>query len=104
MNGGCYKMFSNCNDNKIDIKYDWGPSGNCPVQAEGTINGNKFYFRSRGTGWTLEFNEEKHGDKPKSQYGEWYFKWPDGGWIDEETARKFIEKGAKILLYAMQLE
>jgi hypothetical protein len=30
-----------------DIKFSIGPSGSCPVQAEGTINGKRFYFRAR---------------------------------------------------------
>lgn len=35
------------------IVYTNGPSGKCPVQAEGTINGREFYFRSRGEHWSL---------------------------------------------------
>lgn len=35
------------------IVYTQEPSGQCPVQAEGTINGREFYFRSRGEHWRL---------------------------------------------------
>lgn len=35
------------------IIYTEEPSGKCPVQAEGTINGREFYFRSRGSRWAL---------------------------------------------------
>lgn len=27
--------------------------GNCPVQAEGTIDGKPFYFRARGSSWSM---------------------------------------------------
>lgn len=37
----------------MNIIYESGPSGNCPVQAEGTIDGFPFYFRARGGSWKL---------------------------------------------------
>jgi len=36
----------------VDIRMD-GPSGYCPVQAEGTINGSPAYFRARHNSWRL---------------------------------------------------
>lgn len=64
-----------------------GPSieslgGNCPVQAEGTFDGEPFYFRARGSSITCEV-------------GEWcwdgpVYEWPDAGWISEEVARAYI--------------
>lgn len=70
--------------------------GNCPVQAEGTINGVEFYFRARGQRWTLGIGgdvvlapdwccEEPYGDGPF-----------DAGWMGEDEARGFIEKGAQL--------
>lgn len=37
-------------DNEIKIDYIGGV---CPIQAEGTINGEQFYFRSRHQHWSL---------------------------------------------------
>ena len=34
------------------IKIDW-MAGNCPVQAEGTIDGKPFYFRARHEHWSF---------------------------------------------------
>ena len=31
------------------------PSGRCPVQASGTIDGEPWYFRARGCGWSVSF-------------------------------------------------
>jgi hypothetical protein len=46
---------------KSIIKFDYKPSGNCPVQSEGKILGYYFYFRARWASMTLEICEsEKH--------------------------------------------
>jgi hypothetical protein len=72
--------------------------GNCPVQAEGTIDGWPFYFRARGTRWSFEVSEpgfeacgeavwdhvESYGDGPYA-----------AGWMDEDEARAFIEQAAE---------
>ena len=62
--------------------------GNCPVQAEGTIDGKPFYFRARGRWWSLEiadvtFREERWGD---SEFA--------AGWMPHDEARKLIERCA----------
>ena len=71
--------------------------GNCPVQAEGLIDGAPFYFRARGARWSLSvggadvvgspdwYHEEPYGDGPF-----------DAGWMEETEARAFIEKGADL--------
>lgn len=41
-------------DNEIKIDYIGGV---CPIQAEGTINGEPFYFRSRHQHWSLCIGE-----------------------------------------------
>lgn len=69
--------------------------GNCPVQAEGTVNGKRFYFRARGTHWSMGIG----GDEPVGE-PEWIRqeKWGDGpfaaGWMPEEEARRIIERCA----------
>jgi hypothetical protein len=71
--------------------------GNCPVQAEGTIDGKEFYFRARGDSWSMDIG----GDDPVAG-GEWsyeedYGKGPyDAGWMTIEEARGFIAKAVAI--------
>ena len=67
--------------------------GNCPVQAEGTIDGKPFYFRARGESWSLGI-----GADPVCaadwEHREWFGEWPDAGWMSEEEARSFIQRAA----------
>lgn len=68
--------------------------GNCPVQAEGTVNGQPFYFRARGEHWSMGIGGDPVGE-PK-----WYREreWPGGeyaaGWMDEKEALSLIESTA----------
>lgn len=107
----------------IDIEW---LSGVCPVQAEGTIDGEPFYFRARGARWHIEigggntarilaeedvakFNKSKDGSHetptdarerverlPVWIYGEGYGDWPMAGYMEDEIARGFIAKGAQL--------
>lgn len=76
--------------------------GFCPVQAEGTVDGQPFYFRARGAHWSLGIggepvgapswhHEESYGDDPFS-----------AGWMSEEEACGFIRKA--VAFYAACLE
>ena len=68
--------------------------GFCPVQAEGTINGEEFYFRARGQRWSIGIGGKVVSDPNwyyEEPYGEVMF---DAGWMPEEEARAFIEKAA----------
>ena len=65
---------------------------NCPVQADGTVDGKPMYFRARGSKWTLGIG----GDpviEPEWFYSEGY---PggrfDAGWMTEDEATAFIIK------------
>jgi hypothetical protein len=71
--------------------------GNCPVQAEGQIDGYGFDFRARGTTWSVEIYDggdepwittQKYGDEPYS-----------AGWMTEDEALAFIEKAARWFRY-----
>ena len=68
--------------------------GNCPVQAEGTVDGKEFYFRARWEHWTMGIGGDPV-DEP-----EWFreAKWGDSpvaaGWMPKDEARKFIEQCA----------
>jgi hypothetical protein len=70
--------------------------GNCPVQADGTINGVEFYFRARGSRWSIGIGGDVVG-APNWYYGEPYGDGPyDAGWMTEGEARAFIDKAAKL--------
>lgn len=67
--------------------------GLCPVQAEGAVDGQQFYFRARGERWALHIGpkadwftgrEWRH----KEPYGEKY----EAGYMSETLARAFIGK------------
>jgi hypothetical protein len=80
--------------------------GNCPVQAEGMIDGMPFYFRARGEGWSFSVAATPDGDPVDVSIGAsegFYYEEDYGddafaaGWMEESEARSFIEKAA--LLY-----
>jgi hypothetical protein len=74
------------------IHIDW-IGGNCPVQAEGTINDKPFYFRARGEHWSLGIGIDPIGD-PEWEHAEWYGEWPDAGWMPVEEAEAFLRHAA----------
>ena len=84
---------------QIDIEW---LGGNCPVQAEGTIDGKRFYFRARGEHWSLTIHPTASGEYLKwdddQQAWEHEEEWGDGpfdaGWMPEEVAKRMIETGA----------
>jgi hypothetical protein len=69
--------------------------GNCPVQAEGTIAGQPFYFRARGEHWSIGIGGDVVGDPDwyhEEEYSDEQFA---AGWMTEAEARAFIEKAAE---------
>jgi hypothetical protein len=66
--------------------------GNCPVQAEGVIDGKPFYFRARGEHWSMGVG----GEPVCSPEWEHVEEWGDGqyaaGWMPEEVAHQMIAK------------
>lgn len=75
---------------QIDIEW---LGGNCPVQAEGTVDGKEFYFRARGQRWSMSIGGEDVVGAP-----DWYLEaeYPGGpfaaGWMSEEEALALIHK------------
>jgi hypothetical protein len=66
--------------------------GNCPVQAEGKFLDMNFYFRARGTRWSLEIGETiSHGMNYEwlyfQEYGDNEYA---AGWMEEYEALEFI--------------
>lgn len=95
-------------------------SGKCPVQAEGTINGHEFYFRSRGGGWALHVSraggdpldkfqwhhyEDYPGTKdetPVEMYGgKIYF---SAGWAGDAECLDFIQRAAAKFVAEQELK
>ena len=68
--------------------------GNCPVQAEGTINGNAFYFRARGQSWSLGIGGADPCGDPEWEHREWFGRWPDAGWMTVGRAKGFLRAAA----------
>ena len=70
--------------------------GMCPTQAEGTMNGNPFYFRARHGDWTLTVVKpecdpvwlDKKDDVLLFQEGDD----PTNGWMDESEVRVILQK------------
>jgi len=69
--------------------------GMAPVQAEGTVDGQPFYFRSRGAKWSMGIGEEPVL-APDWEHTEPFGEWPDAGYITKEQALEFIEKSVKL--------
>lgn len=73
--------------------------GYCPVQAEGTINGKLFYFRARGSRWSLGIGGDPVSN-PEWRYEEPYGTGFDAGWMDIEEAKTFIDKASSLWVKA----
>jgi hypothetical protein len=69
--------------------------GNCPVQAEGTVDGKPFYFRARGEHWSMGIGGEPVG-APEWEYEEAYGEWPAAGWMSTDEARAFIAQAVEL--------
>lgn len=69
--------------------------GVCPVQAEGYIAGKPFYFRSRGSQWSIAIGGKDLICNPEYKYTENYGEWPQAGFISEEEAIEFINRAGK---------
>jgi len=73
--------------------------GNCPVQAEGTVDGTPFYFRARWGSWSLAVGENCVGAAESEdgvwvrerEYGDGRY---DAGWMSVDEARAFLLEAA----------
>lgn len=68
--------------------------GNCPVQIEGKVDGEEFYFRARGDVWSLGIGGEPVGT-PDWEIKEDYGTWPDAGWMALHEAYDFLIAGCE---------
>jgi hypothetical protein len=68
--------------------------GNCPLQAEGRIDGKPFYFRARGESWSLGIGGEPVLDPEWGHLEDWGDGPYSAGWMEEAEALRMIAKGA----------
>lgn len=77
--------------------------GYCPVQIEGYINNYPFYFRARGSKWSLSIADDVATD-PLDSDTSWFYTEPYGtdtfsaGHMPLEEAKSFLNKAANIWL------
>ncbi|MBF5091959.1 hypothetical protein F1640_18565 [Novosphingobium sp. NBM11] len=66
--------------------------GNCPVQAEGDVDGHRFYFRARGAAWQFHVarTDDEIFSNPVFYREEGYGEYPQAGWMPEHEAIGFI--------------
>lgn len=87
-------VFNFFNPYKID------PQGYCPTQAFGTLkDGNHYYFRARGSGWSLKvskntgFNGDFDFDNEIFHFGDKNYKpWPECGGLSRRECIKLATK------------
>jgi hypothetical protein len=71
---------------------DW-IGGECPVQAEGKVNGYPFYFRARGVTISfLVFKDVIFGEVIYNKHEGWGIAPFEAGYIPQEDALEFINK------------
>lgn len=66
--------------------------GNCPVQAYGDVDGQRFYFRARGDGWQFHVapTDALIFDADTFYIDRDYGDWPEAGWMPQHEALGFI--------------
>lgn len=85
-----------------------GIFGCCPVQSEGTVNGDRFYFRARGNHWSFSVGDDPvgvscglaEGFHHEEEYGDGPY---DAGWMPVEEAEAFIRRAAQLYVAAKAL-
>lgn len=74
--------------------------GMCPTQAEGTMNGNPFYFRARHGEWTLDVTPHSI-DPVMPRQGEALLHMegddPTNGCMEEEAVMNILQEAFKVL-------
>ena len=66
--------------------------GNCPVQARGSVDGRRFYFRARGDTWSFGTgsDDDQAVEAPDFLLERDYGSWPEAGWMHRHEAVGFI--------------
>ncbi|MVA56294.1 hypothetical protein [Agrobacterium vitis] len=69
-------------------------AGQAPVQSYGLIDGKDYYFRARGSAWSLSVGGADVVANPEWYYEEPYGVWPNAGFITDDQSYEFIAKAA----------
>ncbi|HWP43098.1 MAG TPA: hypothetical protein VNO14_07690, partial [Blastocatellia bacterium] len=75
--------------------------GECPVQAEGTVDGKPFYFRARGRRWSFALSEDPNNSSPDEETADFYVEEKYGdtpyaaGYMPIEAAESIIRRCAE---------
>lgn len=84
---------------RASARVEWESfGGNCPVQAEGTVNGIPFYFRARGEWWTFGIGDDPVGitmGEAEGFYRECHYSPGDtyaAGWMPQDEAKAAIRR------------
>lgn len=80
-------MYSEDREHIKKIGENWNGEvyGICPVEGVGFVQGYRWYFRARGSRWTLEIQ-----DHPEFSFKDQYGVWPSAGYMPYEDAWNFI--------------
>lgn len=85
-------------DKNLRIEY---LGGECPVQAEGTVDGKPFYFRARGNFWSFALSEDTTISSPDEDTADFYVEEEYGdtpyeaGYMPIEVAESIIRRCAE---------
>ena len=87
----------------MSLIFTFGPVGVCPVQAEGTINGYPFYFRSRHARWSLHVASSPSGDALDEDAWTISEDYPMAGYATHDECIAFIERQAQTFTKTLTL-
>jgi hypothetical protein len=83
-----YRTF--LNPHGVDVQ------GYCPRQAWWVLDGKYYYFRARGSQWSLEISETDLGENIWSYCEKNYKEWPECGYLEEWECIKLVNKAMKV--------
>ncbi len=90
------------------FKWKYGPSGNCPIQAEGHFMKHYFYFRARHESAIIEFASTEsawQNDILNAQYTLWTTKERySAGWLNFNFCKLLIYCGCIRFLFKRNKE
>ena len=70
--------------------------GSCPLQIEGTIDGEPFYFRARDRQWYMGLGGDPINEPAWQMGGPWGDGPTAAGWMPVETGRAIVEECCRV--------
>lgn len=87
------------------FEWEYKPSGNCPVQANGWFLGYYFYFRARWSQASIEFYKDKGDYELDIIKKSYILKETDSylaGWLSNSVCKRLIFKGCLMFLFSLK--